>query len=46
MQALEGAARQATATSTAPGLAVTFVHYGQLVRAAGYGVADRMTASR
>jgi CubicO group peptidase (beta-lactamase class C family) len=43
VQALEGAARQATTTSTAPGLAVALVHHGQLVWAAGYGVADRMT---
>jgi CubicO group peptidase (beta-lactamase class C family) len=43
VQAVEGAARQATTTSTAPGLAVALVHHGQLVWAAGYGVADRMT---
>ena len=37
VQALEGAARQATTTSTAPGLAVALVHHAQLVWAAGYG---------
>jgi CubicO group peptidase (beta-lactamase class C family) len=42
VQAVEGAARQATATSTTPGLSVALVHHGQQVWAAGYGVADRM----
>jgi hypothetical protein len=31
------------ATSTAPGLAVALVHHGQLVWAAGYGLADPAT---
>ena len=43
VQAVDGAARQATATSTTPGLAVALVHHGQAVWAAGYGVADRTT---
>ena len=43
VQAVEGAARQATATSTTPGLSVALVHHGQVVWAAGYGVADRTT---
>jgi CubicO group peptidase (beta-lactamase class C family) len=43
VQAIEGAARQATASSTTPGLAVALVHHGQAVWAAGYGVADRTT---
>ena len=43
MQAVEGAARQATATSTTPGLSVALVHHGQLVWAAGYGLADPAT---
>ena len=43
VQAVEGAARQATATSTTPGLSVALVHHGQLVWAAGYGVADPTT---
>jgi CubicO group peptidase (beta-lactamase class C family) len=42
-QAVEGAARQAMATSTTPGLAVALVHQGQVVWAAGYGLADRTT---
>jgi CubicO group peptidase (beta-lactamase class C family) len=42
-QAMEEAARQAMATSTAPGLAVALVHHGQVVWAAGHGVADRTT---
>jgi len=42
-QAVEDAARQALAASTTPGLAVALVHHGQLVWAAGYGVADRTT---
>ena len=40
--AVEDAARQATASSTAPGLAVALVQHGQVVWAGGYGVADRM----
>jgi CubicO group peptidase (beta-lactamase class C family) len=43
VQAVEGAARQAMATSTTPGLSVAIVHHGQVVWAAGYGVADRTT---
>jgi CubicO group peptidase (beta-lactamase class C family) len=43
VQAVEGAARQALATSGTPGLAVALVHHGQVVWAAGYGVADRTT---
>jgi CubicO group peptidase (beta-lactamase class C family) len=43
VQAVEGAARQALATSTTPGLAVALVHHGQVVWAAGYGVIDRTT---
>ena len=43
VQAVEGAARQAMATSTTPGLSVALVHHGQLVWAAGYGVADPAT---
>jgi CubicO group peptidase (beta-lactamase class C family) len=43
IQAVEGAARQALATSTAPGLAVALVHRGRVAWAAGYGVADRTT---
>jgi CubicO group peptidase (beta-lactamase class C family) len=39
---VEDAARQATASSTAPGLAVALVQHGQVVWAGGYGVADRM----
>jgi CubicO group peptidase (beta-lactamase class C family) len=42
-RAVEDAARRALATSTTPGLAVALVHNGQVVRAAGYGVADRTT---
>ena len=41
VQAVEGVARQALATSGTPGLAVALVHHGQVVWAAGYGVADR-----
>jgi CubicO group peptidase (beta-lactamase class C family) len=41
VQAVDGAARQALATSETPGLAVALVHHGQVVWAAGYGVADR-----
>jgi CubicO group peptidase (beta-lactamase class C family) len=40
---VEVAARQAMATSTAPGLAVALVHHGQLAWAKGYGLADRAT---
>jgi CubicO group peptidase (beta-lactamase class C family) len=40
---VEVAARQAMATSTAPGLAVALVHHGQLAWAKGYGLADRPT---
>jgi len=40
---VEDAARQAVAASTAPGLAVALVQHGQLVWAAGYGVADPTT---
>jgi CubicO group peptidase (beta-lactamase class C family) len=43
---VEGAARQALAASTTSGLAVALVHRGQVVWVAGYGVADRTTASR
>jgi CubicO group peptidase (beta-lactamase class C family) len=43
VQAVEGAARQALAASTTPGLAVALVYHGQVVWAAGYGVADRTT---
>jgi CubicO group peptidase (beta-lactamase class C family) len=43
VQAVEGAARQALAASTMPGLAVALVSHGQVVWAAGYGVADRTT---
>ena len=43
VQAVEDAARQALAASTTPGLAVALVHYGEVVWAAGYGVADRGT---
>ena len=42
-RAVEDAARRALATSTTPGLAVALVHGGQLVWAAGYGVADPTT---
>ena len=38
---MEAAARQAMATSTAPGLAVALVHRGQVAWARGYGLADR-----
>jgi CubicO group peptidase (beta-lactamase class C family) len=41
--AVEDAARQATATSTAPGLAVALIHHGQQVWAGGYGLADPAT---
>jgi CubicO group peptidase (beta-lactamase class C family) len=43
VQAVEGAARRALAASTAPGLAVALVHRGQVVWAAGYGLADPET---
>jgi CubicO group peptidase (beta-lactamase class C family) len=43
VQAVEGAARRALAASTTPGLAVALVYHGQVVWAAGYGVADRTT---
>jgi CubicO group peptidase (beta-lactamase class C family) len=42
-RAVEDAARRALATSTTPGLAVALVHGGQMVWAAGYGVADPTT---
>jgi CubicO group peptidase (beta-lactamase class C family) len=42
-RAVEDAARQALATSTTPGLAVALVHHGQVVWAAGYGLADPAT---
>jgi CubicO group peptidase (beta-lactamase class C family) len=45
-RAVEDAARRALATSTTPGLAVALVHGGQMVWAAGYGVADPRPASR
>jgi len=40
---VEDAARQATASSTPPGLAVALVQHGQVVWAGGYGVADPTT---
>ncbi|HKO86090.1 MAG TPA: serine hydrolase domain-containing protein, partial [Actinomycetota bacterium] len=43
IQAVEDAARQALAASTTPGLAVALVHQGQVVWAAGYGMADPET---
>jgi CubicO group peptidase (beta-lactamase class C family) len=43
VRAVEGAARQAMVASTTPGLAVALVHHGQVVWAAGCGVADRTT---
>jgi CubicO group peptidase (beta-lactamase class C family) len=43
LRAVEDAARQALASSTAPGLAVALVQDGEVVWAAGYGVADRTT---
>jgi CubicO group peptidase (beta-lactamase class C family) len=43
VQAVEGAARQALAASTTPGLAVALVHRGQVVWVAGYGLADPAT---
>ena len=43
VQAVEGAARQATVASATPGLSVALVHHGQLVWAAGYGLADPAT---
>jgi CubicO group peptidase (beta-lactamase class C family) len=43
VQAVEGAARRALASSTTPGLAVALVHHGQVFWAAGYGVADPAT---
>ena len=42
-RAVEDAARRALATSTTPGLAVALVHGGQMVWAAGYGLADPTT---
>ena len=39
---MEAAARQAMATSTAPGLAVALVHHGRVAWARGYGLADRV----
>jgi CubicO group peptidase (beta-lactamase class C family) len=39
-QAVEDAARETLAGSTTPGLAVALVHRGQVVWAAGYGLAD------
>jgi CubicO group peptidase (beta-lactamase class C family) len=41
VQAVDGSVRQALASSATPGLAVALVHHGQVVWAAGYGVADR-----
>jgi CubicO group peptidase (beta-lactamase class C family) len=41
--AVEGAARQAMASSTTPGLAIALVDHGRLAWAAGYGLADRTT---
>jgi CubicO group peptidase (beta-lactamase class C family) len=43
VRAVDGAARQAMAASTAPGLALGLVHHGQVVWVTGYGVADRTT---
>jgi CubicO group peptidase (beta-lactamase class C family) len=43
LRAVEDAARQAMATSTAPGLAVALVQHGQVVWAAGYGLSDPAT---
>jgi CubicO group peptidase (beta-lactamase class C family) len=43
VQAVEGAARQVLAASTTPGLAVALVQHGQVVWAAGYGLADPAT---
>jgi CubicO group peptidase (beta-lactamase class C family) len=43
LRAVEDAARQALATSTAPGLTVALVHHGQVIWAAGYGLADPAT---
>jgi CubicO group peptidase (beta-lactamase class C family) len=42
-RAVEDAARRALATSTTPGLAVALVHGGQVIWAAGYGLADPTT---
>ena len=39
---MEAAARQAMATSTAPGLALALVHHGRVAWARGYGLADRV----
>jgi CubicO group peptidase (beta-lactamase class C family) len=43
IRAVEGAARRAVVASTTPGLAVALVQDGQVVWAAGYGVADGAT---
>jgi CubicO group peptidase (beta-lactamase class C family) len=43
LRAVEGAARQALAASTAPGLAVALVQHGQVVWVAGYGLSDPAT---
>jgi CubicO group peptidase (beta-lactamase class C family) len=43
IQAVGATARQALAASTTPGLAMALVHHGQVVWAAGYGVADPRT---
>ena len=43
VQAVEDAARQATASSSTPGLAVALVQHGQVVWAGGDGVADPTT---
>jgi len=43
VHAVEDATRRALATSPAPGLAVALVQDGEVVWAAGYGVADRTT---
>jgi CubicO group peptidase (beta-lactamase class C family) len=42
-RAVQVAARQALAGSTAPGLAVALVHQGRLAWAEGFGLADRAT---
>jgi CubicO group peptidase (beta-lactamase class C family) len=42
-RAVEGAARQAMATSTTPGLAVALVHHGRVSWAMGHGLADHAT---
>ena len=43
VQAVEEVTRQALAASTTPGLVVALVQHGEVVWAAGYGVADRGT---